>query len=277
MATLSVTWYYPSSITVHISGLANPEGEYGGFRFRINGGAWQNSTSTYKTFSGLTSGTDYSFDSEAQWAGVWYSSGSCSGHTSVVAPSITFDTKTSTWIQVITHNNDSGGNLATYIDGVSVEDSRYSYQRTGDYLLVAGLEPDTEYQFYCRVFKNGYSASSGTLYITTNAPPRPNNFSWTYAKTSGGNFNLTASEWNSFTSRINEFRNYKGLADYSFNSAITGFDFSAQNNFNQAVNALSALSAYFTGGNTIPSTKSQGNNILASYLTNLVNAMNSIL
>ena len=42
-------------------------------------------------------------------------------------------------------------------------------------------------------------------------------------------------------------------------------------------NALNDLSAYFTGGHTIPRTKISGDNINASDLNNLVSAMDSIV
>ena len=75
-----------------------------------------------------------------------------------------------------------------------------------------------------------YPAGSGTI---TTLAIRPSNFSWTYAKTSGGNFNLTAAEWNSFTSSINLFRVYKNLGNYTFTSAVSGNNFTATI-FNQA-------------------------------------------
>lgn len=275
MPILSVTGFTTNSITVNISGLDFPVGDYDGFRHKIGSGLWNTSASTSRTFPGLTSGTDYSFTAEASFNNVWYPAGTCTGHTAVVAPSISFDTKSSTWIQVVTHNNDSGGSLGTKINGVDISASGYSYDRTGDYLLVGGLTPGVTYSFYCYVVKSGYTANSSTINVTTDASARPLNFSWTYPKVSGGNFVVGASEWNSFTSRINAFRVYKGMGNYPIDAVVSGGNFSAVV-FNAARNALNALSAYFTGGNTIPGTVISGSDIYASYFNNMVSAMNSI-
>lgn len=274
MPTLSVSSYSYASITVAISGLENPSSQYDGFRFRRDGGSWASGTSTSHTFSGLSTGTDYDFDAQANWDGTWYAAGSCSGHTRVYAPSISYDSKGATWIQVVTVSNDTGGDITTYIDGVSVENSGYSYQRNGNYLLVGGLIPDTSYSFYCKFTKNGYSASSSTISVTT-LKAQPSNFYWEVAKTAGGDFNIRATEWNSFTNKINQFRVYKGLSEASFTAAVAGNNFTATI-FNQARNALNSLSSYFGSGHTIPSTKSAGDDIYASYFNDMRDAMNSI-
>lgn len=98
---------------------------------------------------------------------------------------------------------------------------------------------------------------------------RPSNFSWTTAKVSGQNFNLTASEWNSFTSRILEFRTYKGLGSYSFTSAVSGNTFTAVM-FNQARNSIYDMNTSVMG------TVSAGQDVLASYLNDLVSSLNAI-
>lgn len=98
---------------------------------------------------------------------------------------------------------------------------------------------------------------------------RPNNFVWTYAKTSGGAFKLTAAEWNAFTSRINEFRSYKGLTNYTFTTAIVGANFTAAM-FNQANSAINAMIS------TGISSKTAGNYVYAADLNTLVTKLNSI-
>ena len=136
---------------------------------------------------------------------------------------------------------------------------------------VSGLTPNTTYTLY------GYAEGSGHIYYpagsytftTLSDGSRPSNFAWTTEKTSGGNFNLAAAEWNSFTSKINEFRTYKELSLVSFTSAVAGNNFTASM-FNQAISALSGM----TG--SLPATQSSGNAIYASYLNNMVSAMNSI-
>jgi hypothetical protein len=97
------------------------------------------------------------------------------------------------------------------------------------------------------------------------------NFSWTYPKISGQPFNLTANEWNSFTSKINDFRNYKGLSNYSFTAAVSGNPFTAAM-YNQARLAIQGISGY---GGYIP-TVSSGQQITAYMLNILVSELNAI-
>ena len=73
-------------------------------------------------------------------------------------------------------------------------------------------------------------------------PSRPSDFSWTYAKVSGENINLTAIEWNSFCSKINAFRKYvfrnnSGVSAYNFTPVVSGGLIYAYM-FNQAILAL---------------------------------------
>lgn len=100
---------------------------------------------------------------------------------------------------------------------------------------------------------------------------RPNDFSWTYSKVQGGTFNLTATEWNNFTSRINAFREYKGLSDYSFTRAYSGNNFTAAM-YNQARIAIQAISGY---GTYIP-TVTKGQQITAYMMNVLVSELNAI-
>ena len=91
---------------------------------------------------------------------------------------------------------------------------------------------------------------SGTKSIYISAT-RPQNWEWEYTITQGGNFYsvsnktaylMRASHWNAFTSRINEFRIYKGKTVYSFNTATSGMSGSAVTTcVNQAINAINEL------------------------------------
>lgn len=103
------------------------------------------------------------------------------------------------------------------------------------------------------------------------AAVRPSNFSWTYAKTKGGSFNLTATEWNNLTARINAFRAYKGLSNYSFTYAYKGDDFTAAM-YNQAVNAIKGISGY----GSYLSTVSKGDTVTAAGLNLLRDELNAI-
>lgn len=123
-----------------------------------------------------------------------------------------------------------------------------------------------------------------TIYLTTSG--RPSNWSWTTyiaqgAATYGVDFAnkkikiVTASEWNSFVSRINQFRVYKNLGSYSFTTVYSGDGLSA-GIYNQARNAINDMAAYFTGGNSCPSNVSAGVKITAAHFTRLKDALNSI-
>lgn len=91
---------------------------------------------------------------------------------------------------------------------------------------------------------------SGTKSIYISAT-RPQNWEWEYTITQGGNFYsvsnktaylMRASHWNAFTSRINEFRIYKGKTAYSFTTATSGMSGSAVTTcVNQAINAINEL------------------------------------
>lgn len=91
-----------------------------------------------------------------------------------------------------------------------------------------------------------------TFYYTM---ARPSNWSWSYSIYSGGpmyqttkindttyyGYVMTANEWNNFLSRINQFRSYKGLSNYTgFSSIVSGSSCTAAV-INQAVSAINAM------------------------------------
>jgi hypothetical protein len=86
---------------------------------------------------------------------------------------------------------------------------------------------------------------------------------------------LTASDWNAFTSKIIAFAQYKNLGNSvgSFTSASSGGSITASK-FNEAVAGLNVLDDYIS--QPIPTTKSAGNDIYASYIQALKTALNSI-
>lgn len=69
---------------------------------------------------------------------------------------------------------------------------------------------------------------------------RPLPWFWTDLNGSGEQFNLSAEEWNNFTTRINEFRAFKDLEPVSFDTAITGEKLTAIM-FLQASNAINEM------------------------------------
>ena len=101
--------------------------------------------------------------------------------------------------------------------------------------------------------------------------PRPSFFGWSNAKVSGGNFNLTASEWNYLMENINDVRVWCGQSRYDYTSASAGAVFTAAM-FNQAVAAINGITKY-TGS---LATASAGEKIYASQLNGLRDAINSV-
>lgn len=77
---------------------------------------------------------------------------------------------------------------------------------------------------------------------------RPDNWTWktaiklgdTISYTSTGFHPVSADEWNDFTTRVNEFRAYKELGDYSFTQVKSGDAFN-QKIYKQAVEAISDM------------------------------------
>lgn len=376
-----------TSIYVDISGLSNPQNQYGGFRFRINGGEWKNVSvdsgytgydSPNYTFLSLNCGTSYTIEGAAQYSGTWYSVTSLNTSTSscpdtsdpsctITSPdddewtnsnsitikasssdnvgvsyvnfyNSTLGTKTdssspySATFDISTLGNgthefsarayDTSGN-ASDIDYVHIQIDRTppsvsigSTSSTADTITVnvsgsdsvsgisgfefyldetykstkygssasytyTGLAVNTTYSVGVKAFDNALNYSSLVTQNVLTKSNRPQNFAWTNSKVSGNSFNLTASEWNGFLNRINEFRTYKGLTtfnfydyyhgDYSFTRAYSGNYFYAYM-FNQAVNAISAMNP----PTSPPSTKSSGQSIYASYLNGLRDSLNSI-
>lgn len=116
----------------------------------------------------------------------------------------------------------------------------------------------------------------------TIARNRPANFSWSTAKTSGGDFNVQAAEWNNFTSRINDFLEYKNKSKVTFTSAIVGGSFYATL-YNQAANAIGQMNwdslptTYSSVGvSSGEKTVATDYPIYASELNGLVSALNGV-
>lgn len=103
---------------------------------------------------------------------------------------------------------------------------------------------------------------------------RPANFTGFAGVVSNATGNpLTASDWNAFTARIVAFALYKSKGNEvgSFSSVSSGNNFTA-GMFNSAVNALNTI-----GASGVPSAKSSGNDLYASYIQALKTALNSIM
>ena len=275
MAYLEVTNRTSSSITVQAQDLQFEDSFYAYFRFRINGGSWIQTSSKSRTFSGLSSNTTYSFDCETQIeqdrdTNIWFNVGSTSGTTLYPVPSsptIIFIDKSETTIAVKTDDAEGVDEYKWYLDGV--------FQGTapvGSIAQFQNLSSGTTYTIGCEACNQSGCSGMTTRNITTDAPiPRPNNWSWFTAKVQGNNFQLTANEWNSFTSRINSFRNYKGMSTVSFTSAVSNADFTASM-FNIAATAIDGMNP----STSIPAFVSVGDDVTAFGLNRLRDSLNSI-
>jgi hypothetical protein len=119
----------------------------------------------------------------------------------------------------------------------------------------------------------------GSIYVTT-LSARPSNWSWSYSIYSGGSvyntqivggqitaYLMSYSEWNNFTSRINQFRIYRGLSNYSFTTVSSGSN-CTPGIINEAVTAINAM------GFSIPTVGS--GNVPASVFIQMRDSLNSI-
>ncbi|MNX90564.1 hypothetical protein D3C86_1226190 [compost metagenome] len=120
-----------------------------------------------------------------------------------------------------------------------------------------------------------YSVSNGVTsnnYSSVLSFQRPQNFNWTGGdKVTGNNFTVTASDWNSLATRVNQFRTYKGLATKSFTTVSSGSSITAAI-FNQVATAINDMNS--TGGVVPIVTK--GDTATAYLFNRLKNCLNTI-
>lgn len=136
-----------------------------------------------------------------------------------------------------------------------------------------GLSPDTLYEIQIRAYNSSndsWSIWSGYKYARTDKG-RPLNWSWDTNKVSGSSFKLLSSEWNRFTSRVDDFRVYKGLSEFLFTPVYTGENFRASH-FNDARNAIANMNP----GLPAPFFVNSGEDLRADVLNHLKDSLNSI-
>jgi len=115
----------------------------------------------------------------------------------------------------------------------------------------------------------------GWATITLPSPPnpRPDNSMYPSAKTVGVGINVTASEWNSFFTRINDFRRYKipSQGNYGYTTVQSGNIIEAHL-YRQAREAINAMSPPLS----VPLSRGTGEIISASDINRLRDSLNSI-
>ncbi len=147
-----------------------------------------------------------------------------------------------------------------------------------------GLVPGTSYAVNAgTALPDGRADWFNTKYFTTSqggggggtdipdipTPVRPSDWAWWSVIDSGAAINISASEWNAFCDRINEFRSYKGFDEITFSRVYRGTAISAAI-VNEARNAIYPMS------NWVPYAVSQGDIISASFFLGLQTALNAI-
>ena len=277
MAYITATSTTSSSITVKLAGLDT--GYSGSARtvyWYING-TYKTSKSLSNgvssgaayTFTGLSAGTFYEIEAD-----VYNSNGLLASFSESIATEIEITlTASATRIQVTIS---SPGDFTYFKISCKTQggieyggSASYSTSRTKTF---TGLPSNTRFNIFCSYSQNNYAQyGQVTGTVTTAKISRPSNFEWTNAKVTGEAFNLTAAEWNSFTARINAFRTYKGLSNYSFTTAYTGDVFTAAM-YTQAQTAIKGIAGYGTG---IPNAV-KGGAITADHFNKIRNELNAI-
>ena len=235
------------------------------------------------TFTGLQYGVAYTIEVRAYYSSSKYGSWEF-GYTATTSPAQpTFTTSSRNGVITVNYSLADSSNVSyVYINLYDSTNSTVLQQKT--FTTASGsfsYNKVADGRYYIRaqsVFVYGGSYlycvdDSGTTYTLTKSitvSSKPTSFSWTYAKNSGSDFNLKATEWNSFTSKINEFRDWKGLSDYSFTTAVKGNAFTAAM-FNQAVTAINAMYS-----NNPLSSVSKGSTVTAYILNNIVSVLNNV-
>ena len=182
-------------------------------------------------------------------------------------------------LQAVVENPDTG---ETFADNLGFDSVIGGF----DGELNIKILPDIAYEIYFNIERE----RDGSVYTTARylielSNGKPTSFKWSIAKEVGQPLRVSASEWNAFTSKINEFLKYKGKSTVAFTKAVSaglpkgavvggnhelseGKVISA-NIVNEAVRALESM------GITI-SEVSSNQTITADFFNNLVTKLNSI-
>lgn len=144
--------------------------------------------------------------------------------------------------------------------------------RTSDFsYTITGLEANATYTVNIRYTYNSSTGWCGSQTFTTKSA-RPYNWAWWSSIASGIDIGVSANEWIAFCDRINEFREYKGLATYgSFVTPVAGTTKISATIVNHAVWAIGAMAS---GAYSLE--VSAGDTITASFFNGLKNYLNSI-
>lgn len=184
--------------------------------------------------------------------------------------------------------------ISAYIDGLDAnweQGIRYvhwytngSYQgvsslpnkvSSGGQMTMTGLSPGTTYAIYVEV---KWESPTGTETLATlsssattqTGTTRPPNWAWISTIAVGSPINISASEWNSFCTRINAFRAYKSQSAAAFTTVSSG-----QAMFTPVVQAYNAISS-IPGRGEMPPAPTVGGAVTAYLFNQMRIALNAI-
>jgi hypothetical protein len=168
--------------------------------------------------------------------------------------------------------------VETYLQGTSTL-VNWEYNISSTSKFVTGLFSGTAYTFKLWAVKNGLNSTPDYISETTDEPlpVRPDDWIWTSLSSGSTTYELggvlmadvvSSVEWNSFCNRINEFRRWKNLEDYTFTNVASKTSFS-NGIYEEARLAISSMT-------TVPASVSTGETGVNSKIQFLSNALNAI-
>lgn len=138
--------------------------------------------------------------------------------------------------------------------------------------LIGGLAPNTTYTINVDINPDGGGVDDfiGAQTFTT-LRGRPTDWWWRSDVESEAEINISASEWNDFCKRINEFREYVNVGTYDLEIVSSG-DYITASIVNKARSAIDGA----TGHGTLPPRAYAEDYIYASFFNQLKDALNAI-
>jgi len=267
---------FMTSITFHWTN----NGSYDSLHAELMGGGntldeWISTTSTSKTYYGLTPNTSYYFELFAVKNGLYsnltnINESTLAGQLSTPTINSALTTKTNSSVHLVLNTVSNAQYYLAIISG----NSQLWYDSYGVFDF-SGLSASTQYTITFRAENdsNYQDSEYGTYTFTTLSAAM---FSWSTDFTLPANAQITnktgkrvivqAWEWNDFTSKINQKRVAKGLSNYSFTSAVSDANFTSSY-LSQAIAAINAMN---------PSISTPPNALNAYAFTRLRDSLNSI-
>lgn len=167
-----------------------------------------------------------------------------------------------------------------YLDGSLYTTVQTAKGETSSSCSFRGLSPGTRYSVRVVVYalspwKELDSGSSAATTQGSKRPPRPSNWYWRNVGSAGTAFNMPASEWNDFVTRIQDFAEYKGI---TLSSAILSGARASKGSQPLAsqANAACMMIERLAPSVSVPYSVSSGDPITASFFDGLRNALNSV-